>query len=67
VIGYYGGKPIFIEPMVTKAMLQERKSFDLPIPTIPGLSGNYPRKFRAEYDEAQQSYRFIFSEFAPGA
>jgi len=67
VIGYYGGKPIFIEPMVTKAMLQERKSFDLPIPTIPGLSGNYPRKFRAEYDEARQSYRFIFSEFAPGA
>jgi len=67
VIGYYGGKPIFIEPMLTKAMLQEKKSFDLPIPTIPGLSGNYPRTFHAEYDEAAQSYRFIFSEFAPGS
>lgn len=67
VIGYYGGKPIFIEPMLTKAMLMERKSFDLPIPTIPGLAGNYPRSFRAEYDEKQQSYRFVFSGFAPGA
>jgi hypothetical protein len=67
VIGYYHGKPIFIEPMLTKAMLMEKKSFDLPIPTIPGLGGNYPRAFHAEYDEKQQSYRFIFSGFAPGA
>jgi len=67
VVGYYGGKPIFIEPMLTRAMLMERRSFDLPIPTIPGLVGNYPRSFRAEYDEKQQAYRFIFSAFAPGA
>lgn len=67
VIGYYGGKPIFIEPMLTRAMLQERKSFDLHIPTVPGISGNYPRTFHAEYDETAQSYRFIFSGFAPGS
>ena len=67
VIGYYHGKPIFIEPMITKAMLMEKKSFDLPIPTIPGLTGTYPRSFHAEYDEKGQSYRFIFSGFAPGA
>jgi hypothetical protein len=67
VIGYYVGKPIFIEPMLTKAMLMEKQSFDLPIPTIPGLGGIYPRLFRAEYDARQQSYRFIFSAFAPGA
>ena len=35
--------------------------------TIPGLKGNYPRVFRAEYDEKEQAYRFIFSGFAPGA
>lgn len=29
VVGYYHGKPIFVEPMVTKAMLMEKKSFDL--------------------------------------
>jgi hypothetical protein len=67
VIGYYHAKPIFIEPMLTKAMLMEKKSFDLPIPTIPGLTGTYPRTFHAEFDEKGQSYRFIFSGFAPGA
>ncbi len=66
VLGYYGGKPIFIEPMVTKAMLLERKSFDLPIPDIPGMAGEYPRSFRAEYDSTGQSYRFTFSGFAKG-
>jgi hypothetical protein len=67
VIGYYAGKPIFIEPMLTKAMLMEKKSFDLPIPTIPGLTTAYPRVFHAEFDEKGQTYRFTFSGFAPGA
>ena len=67
VIGYYQAKPIFIEPMLTKAMLMEKHPFDLPIPTIPGLSGNYPRRFHAEYDAKQQAYRFTFSGFAPGS
>ena len=67
VIGYYAGKPIFIEPMLSRAMLLEKKSFDLPIPTIPGATGNYPRTFHAEFDEKLQSYRFVFSGFAPGA
>jgi len=66
VIGYYQGKPIFVEPMLSRAMLMERKPFDLPIPSIPGVAGNYPRSFHAEYDEKLQSYRFIFSGFAPG-
>jgi hypothetical protein len=63
VIGYYQGKPIFIEPMITKTMLLEQKAFDLPIPTIPGLTGNSPRTFRAEFDSAQKAYRFVFSNF----
>ncbi len=64
VVGWYQGKPIFIEPMLTKAMLMERRSFDLPIPSIPGLTGNSPRAFRAEYDEQQKVYRFVFTDFA---
>ena len=32
IVGYYDGKPIFIEPMITKAKLLERQSFDL-VPT----------------------------------
>jgi len=67
VIGYYHGKPIFIEPMLTKTMLLEKKSFDLPIPSIPGLSSAHPTRFHAEYDAAKQSYRFIFSAFTPAA
>lgn len=67
VIGYYAGKPIFIEPMLSRAMLLEKKSFSLPIPAIPGLTGNYPRSFRADFDEASQTYRFVFSGFAPGS
>ena len=66
VIGYYQGKPIFIEPMISKEMLLERRAFDLPIPAIPGLSGNRPRSFRAEFDTAQKAYRFVFSDFTPG-
>jgi len=67
VVGYYGGKPIFIEPMLTKAMLMEKKSFDLPIAEIPGLGAAHPTKFHAEYDAKANSYRFIFSGFAPVA
>ncbi len=65
VIGYYQGGPIFIEPMITRAMLLEKRSFDLPIPSIPGMSGRHPRAFRAEYDAQQQLYHFVFSDFAP--
>lgn len=67
VIGYYAGRPLFIEPMITKAMLMEKKSFDLAIPEIPGVVGPYPRSFRATWNEEQQSYRFAFSGFAAGS
>ena len=67
VVGYYHGKPIFVEPMLTKAMLMEKKSFDLAIPEVPGLAVAHPTKFHAEYDAAKQSYRFVFSEFKPAA
>lgn len=63
VIGYIKGKPIFVEPMISKAMLMEKKSFDLDIATVPGI-GAHPTKFHAEWDAAKQSYRFAFSGFA---
>lgn len=66
VVGYYDAKPIFIEPMISRAMLQEKQSFDLPIPAIPGLSGNHPATFHGEYDAQQGVYRFEFSAFRPG-
>lgn len=67
VIGYYQAKPIFIEPMISKAMLEEKQSFSFPIPAIPGLSGNHPTTFQGEYDAQQGVYRFAFSDFQAGA
>lgn len=64
VIGYYAAHPIFVEPMITKAMLMEKQSFDLPIPAVPGMSGPHPTSFRADYDAEQQVYRFAFSGFS---
>jgi hypothetical protein len=66
VIGYYKTKPIFIEPMISRAMLLEKKSFELPIPAVPGLTGPHPTTFRADYDEQAQTYRFVFTNFTTG-
>jgi hypothetical protein len=62
VVGYYQGNPIFVEPMITKAMLLEKQPFDLAMPAVPGMTGSRPRAFRAEYDQQQQAYRFVFSD-----
>jgi hypothetical protein len=67
IVGYSRGKPIFVEPMVAKAMLMEKKPFDLVIPQIPGLAGEHPTKFHADYDAAKQEYRMTFSEFMAGS
>jgi hypothetical protein len=63
VIGYYKGTPIFIEPMISKATLMKKTSFDLPLPSVPGLKGPRPTTFHAEYDGTQQVYRFTLSGF----
>jgi hypothetical protein len=63
VLGYYRGLPIFIEPMLTRDLLLEKRSFDLTIPGIPGMGGVYPRAFRAEYHAGRQLYEFVFSDF----
>ena len=62
IVGYYAGKPVFLEPMVTREMLLERKSFTLVVPAIPDLPATvrYPTIFRAEFDEKAQAYRFVF-------
>jgi hypothetical protein len=67
VIGFYHGRPIFIEPMLSRSILMEKRSFDLPIPGIPGMTGTYPRTFQAEFDSQQQAYHFVFSDFSPDA
>ena len=65
VIGYYKGRPIFIEPMIAKATLMKKESFDLPIPEIPGMTGAHPTRFHAGWDAATNAYKFAFSGFTP--
>ena len=66
VYGYYAQRPIFYEPMISRAMLQERRSFTLPVPPQGDLPAGvkYPTKFEAVYDSATPAYRFIFSGFS---
>jgi hypothetical protein len=66
VIGYYKGKAIFIEPMIAKATLMKKASFDLPVPDVPGLTGAHPTKFHADWDAAKNSYTFAFTGFTAG-
>jgi len=66
VVGYSAGSPIFIEPMISQAMLMEQSAFGLPVPSVPGAGDGYPTTFLAEYDAEQRAYRFVFSGFAPG-
>lgn len=67
IVGYYGGRPIFVEPMITRATLLERRSFGLGIPEVPDrpASVRFPTTFRADYDESAQAYRFVFSGLSP--
>lgn len=70
IVGYYQGRPIFVEPMITRATLMEQRSFLLAIPDVPDRPANvrYPTRFRADYDSTRQAYKFVFSAFtAAGA
>ncbi|MFN2316253.1 MAG: hypothetical protein ABR551_00110 [Gemmatimonadales bacterium] len=63
IIGYYQQRPIFFEPMIAQQYLLRRESFDLAMPSVPGVPSGvrYPGQFRAEYDAASDSYRFTFT------
>jgi hypothetical protein len=66
IVGYYGTRPIFFEPMVSRAVLLGRKDFSLSVPAVKGLPAGvrYPRELRAEYDEANAQYRLIATGFS---
>ncbi len=65
--GYFAGKPIFVEPMVTQELMLSKESFTLPVPRPDhfGLAAPtlYPTKFQANYDAAADAYIFTYSNF----
>lgn len=68
LVGYYHRQPIFVEPMITRSTLLERRSFEQAIPAVAGwLPGvREPARFRAAYDSTAQAYRFTFTGMRAG-
>jgi hypothetical protein len=68
IVGYYAGRPIFVEPMITQGTLLSRRNFPLTVPAVPdGQPGvRYPTHFVAEYDSTAHAYRFAFSGLGAG-
>jgi hypothetical protein len=69
ILGYYSGRPIFFEPMVSQRLLLERADFTLEMPVPHGLPAGvrYPSSFRAEYLAGSDSYQLVFSGFVAAA
>jgi hypothetical protein len=65
VVGYYAGKPIFFEPMITRELLLRQQTFPLEFPVITGAGPGVtlPTQFQAEYDASTSAYQFVFSGF----
>jgi hypothetical protein len=64
VIGYYEQDPIFYEPMITRDMLMERRTFTLDMPAVAGVGEGVtiPGHFEAQFDADNDAYRFVFSD-----
>lgn len=62
MVGYYGAKPIFFEPMVSNALLLQKRSFTLPVAQdiAPAAHVRYPKTFRAVYHPESKVYDFTF-------
>jgi len=67
IAGFDKGRMHFVEPMITQEFLKRKQPFtlELPRPKELGRKALYPTKFAAEYDEAENAYRFVFSAFEP--
>lgn len=65
--GYYGGNVTFVEPMVTKATLLQRQSFEFDIPVMANLgpqgANREPTHFKARYVPGFDAYELEMSNF----
>jgi hypothetical protein len=63
IVGYYHQQPIFVEPMIARATLMERRTFSIDVPSVAGAPARVriPSGFQAQYDSTTQAYRFEFS------
>lgn len=70
--GYYGGRLIFVEPMVTLAYLKSRPDITAPVrtPQSYSIAAHYPSKYRIGFDVKRNEYRLSLlglKAFSPSA
>ncbi len=67
ILGYYRGKPTFVEPMISRQLLLSKVSFSRDIPRPAAASGKpYPRRVHVEYDPRSNSYHIFLAGFRDG-
>lgn len=66
VYGFYDGKMVFIEPMMTKAYLESKpdETKAIATPSRYAVAGRYPASYRVAFDAATKEYRVELKEFA---
>ena len=57
----------FVEPMITRELLLQRRSFTMQMPKSAdlGRATRYPAEFLALYDQTTDAYNFVFTGFHP--
>lgn len=65
IYGYYGGKMIFLEPMITLKYLQSKvsKTQNLRLPENAFYKGIYPRQFKVSYDGKKKLHKVVLRKF----
>lgn len=66
IMGFWATKVAFIEPMISKAKLLAKKTFELPVGKPASTGGAhtlYPRRLTARYEADADSYSFEFDQF----
>lgn len=56
---------MFIEPMVTRDRMLEKKdlTYDIPVPRFAGHAARYPTKIDIRFDSKANAYHITFSGF----
>lgn len=65
IYGYYGGKMIFLEPMITIKYLQSKvsRTQSLRLPEDVHYKGYYPRQFKVSYDSKKKLHKIVLKKF----
>lgn len=68
ISGFYWGKYLFTEPMITREFLLKKQNLDLEVsrPAKVGRKTLYPTRFKLSYDAKANAYHLAYSNFQAG-